>query len=314
MLDFVREYDPRRGDLLYGTKMPRAILQARWGQHWKAVAQQGTPTEQAEAQDMLDAGLLYICDRYNNHFELAEPATFKDAGVLAAKFPNREQQANVPGGKRDATAGEQARIQAYSTGLQGSRFAPAAAMQADKAKLAREGAGKKHFNTQRKWWEVVTGQKKDLTRERLALSANITQLAIRRACKFGIGMVAEDAAFSTAMVHFILDGLDMAKIATKDTIDGSWLLDQNKGRKDYVSITTSELRYVYRNWGKLSAKVNLYVKGNLVQAPWISDWKNLPTFDADYPVINAEKTLWDAYGQARTTKYGGNIPNKSLRG
>ena len=312
-MDFIREYDPRRGDLLYGIKMPRAIVQGKWQQHWQSVVKGKTASaqEKAEAQEKIDAGSLYICDRYNNHFELAEPQTYRTPNTLAGKFANLSQQTTTAGNKQ-LSADQQARIQAYASGIQASRFSPAAAMNAPSAKLALEGAEKAHFNKKRKWWEALTDQKRDLSRERAALSANVTQLAIRRACKFGIGMVGEDPQFKDAKIHFILDGLDMAKIATKDTIDGGWLLD--KGRKDYVSITTSELRYVYRNWGKLSSKVNLYVKGNLVEAPWVSDWKNLDTFDNQTPKINAEKALWDAYGQQRLAKYAGNIPDKSLRG
>jgi insecticidal toxin complex protein TccC len=59
----------------------------------------------------------------------------------------------------------------------------------------------------------------------------------------------------SAVVHFMLDGLDMNSVVSKSQ----------------QSITSSELRYLYRNREKLADKVLFYQEGKLVDAPWRTD-------------------------------------------
>ena len=112
------------------------------------------------------------------------------------------------------------------------------------------------------------------------------------------------------MVHFVLDGLDMNEVCTKGTRQS-----QGQGMlvaKTFVSITVSELRYVYRNWGKLGAKVMLYVNLQPVAAPWLTDWGVKAALGAIGGNVSARKDLWDAYGAQRLVKHAGALPDKSL--
>ncbi|WP_070269560.1 hypothetical protein [Duganella sp. HH101] len=105
-----------------------------------------------------------------------------------------------------------------------------------------------------------------------ALNTALWNKAIRRACKYGLEMVATDPIFTTrgAQVHFVLDGLgDLATVAQKKSLD-EILMRQSSSK--FVPITSSELCFVFRNWGKLRNIVRFWVNGLEVQAPWLSNW------------------------------------------
>ena len=88
----------------------------------------------------------------------------------------------------------------------------------------------------------------------------------KRGSKSGIEMVAQQPDNVARRIHFILDGMDMGGVVNKDT------------RLHGDSITSSELRYIYRNWNRLKNKVIFYRDGKVVTSPW-----------------QAEETLWNNY-------------------
>lgn len=86
------------------------------------------------------------------------------------------------------------------------------------------------------------------------------KLLWKRSSKLGIEMAASDAGNK---IHFVLDGLDYSAILSKQGYEGQ-------------SVTSSELRYVYRNRLRLNEKIHFYEKGEEVPAPWVSNptqWK-----------------------------------------
>jgi hypothetical protein len=88
-------------------------------------------------------------------------------------------------------------------------------------------------------------------------------LAIRRACKFGI----EDAVTRRrCRVHYVLDTITMQDVIDKKTFD---LYSGGKG----VPITTSELRFLFRNWNKYrgTGKIIFYRNFNECDPPWTSE-------------------------------------------
>ncbi|QWZ75364.1 hypothetical protein [Enterobacter roggenkampii] len=78
----------------------------------------------------------------------------------------------------------------------------------------------------------------------------------KRGSKNGIEMIAQQSSDSKRRLHFILDGLNVQGVINKD--------------KNFygLKITASELRYIYRNWGRLKDKVIFYLNGEVVKAPW----------------------------------------------
>ena len=95
--------------------------------------------------------------------------------------------------------------------------------------------------------------------------------AIRRGCKFGLQMICRqlNATLPNSKVHFLLDAMDMDSVidntpATKD------MYGQNY---QYVYITYTELRSVYRYWDKFDHnKIHFYLNGEDVGPPWKNDW------------------------------------------
>jgi len=89
-------------------------------------------------------------------------------------------------------------------------------------------------------------------------------LAIRRACKFGL----EDAVSrrKSTCVHYILDEITMQDVTDKKTFP---LYSGGTG----VPITTSELRFLFRNWNRYrnSGKIIFYRAFNVCAAPWSTD-------------------------------------------
>ena len=88
-------------------------------------------------------------------------------------------------------------------------------------------------------------------------------LAVRRACKFGIDYVLN--RYASAWVHYVLDEIVMDEVVAKTVRP---LFTGTTG----VPVTTSELRYLFRNWNRLkTANIRFYLNGSVVPAPWVSD-------------------------------------------
>jgi hypothetical protein len=92
---------------------------------------------------------------------------------------------------------------------------------------------------------------------------------IRKACKHGMDFILREDC--DAHLHFILDTLsedNYIKVIMKQREYG------------YVAYTYSELRYLYKNWERLSQsdRIHFYIKLEEVPAPWlVNAWpKHLP--------------------------------------
>ena len=118
-------------------------------------------------------------------------------------------------------------------------------------------------------------------------------LALRRACKFGIGFIVS----CNQRVHFVLDDINMWDVTTKR------LVNLPGGEGPRVSITTSELTYVYRNWSTLKGKVLFYRRTVEVPPPWT--WDEVIEFDGmpkqDPPTV---KAMWEMYDAERKKRNG----------
>lgn len=105
-------------------------------------------------------------------------------------------------------------------------------------------------------------------------------LAIRRACKFGMEYVM---AFKSGRIHYILDKIAMQEVLNKHV---RTLGNGSTG----VPITTSELRFLFRNWhwfrGKLGNTLIFWDQDAIVNPPWCK-----------------EPELWISYAHYLLSKY-----------
>jgi hypothetical protein len=300
MPGFLDDFSPANGDLVYGITPARNAYISAWEQ---SVMSRYQGAQNDAAKDTLFKELeakaknWHTLDSYNNYYAVPVAGEVKPTQVLDA-LKSRYESATEP------------RVKAYLQSLIVSRYSPAVVSSAPQQKVSQEGYRRDHFNDPRSGAEKFFGVHKDKAnekREGRALAQNLNYLAIRRACKFGIGLLAEDSVFVQmgAKIRFVLDGLDMREVATKATRDSNTGVDQ--GTKQAVSITVSELRYAFRNWGKLNNTVVLYVNLQPVQAPWLTDWGPMNCIaGAGNPTIRAEKALWSAYEAQRIQKHGVN--------
>ena len=111
-------------------------------------------------------------------------------------------------------------------------------------------------------------------------AALIQLAAVRRACKFGIEYISQR---SDSVVHYILD-----EIIAKDVVDQTTY--SNFLGKKGVPITTSELRFLFRNWYHLkyramNKRLYFYKDQKFVRAPWYGD----PALWLPYALYRVEK-------------------------
>jgi hypothetical protein len=304
-MSFIDDFDPTRGDVIYGISPARMAYRNAWQAVHMAHINNTTPPTDPHYVKVAALG-WHQMDEYNNYFGIpAISNTGSGAGALAHLGT---KSTAVP---TDARGSENPnRLQQYQSRLATSRYSPASVFQSAKTKLAQEGYAANQFSDPRNTLQKLLGLAKSKSSACQALEQSRNYLAIRRACKFGIGLVATGDQFQNAIVHFVLDGLNMREVCTKATRQS-----QTGGLlapKTFVSITVSELRYVYRNWGTLNGKVVLYVNLQAVAAPWVTDWGTKAALATIGGTVTAEKALWDAYAADRVTKYPGGVPNKSL--
>ncbi|MCG8609740.1 MAG: hypothetical protein MI864_04310 [Pseudomonadales bacterium] len=185
------------------------------------------------------------CDEYNNHFGIGNGNAFR--GIRDLSNSNKRSHVIDYTGKqrpRSNSTNQKMFQQVYHDTLMNSSFAPNTVFNLNESQLKKE--------------------KRD-GRDLLELQWS---KSIRKACKHGIKMIATQPAFTTggAKIHFVLDGMgDLTKVAFKEPLNKS---------APYVSITSSELTFVYRNWEKLNLEscVNFYVNAQRVPAPWNDHW------------------------------------------
>lgn len=124
-----------------------------------------------------------------------------------------------------------------------------------------------------------------------ALAAAAKELAIRRSCKFGIDYSVKTGA----QIHYILDGLDMKIVAAKDLLDKTIRMHHGPDLHfKKVSICTSELRFLFRNWQRLAPtkQVRFYSAFKETLAPWTHIFwaPSLPHW-AEYAAHRVEKAI-----------------------
>ncbi len=118
---------------------------------------------------------------------------------------------------------------------------------------------------------------------------------IRRECKIGLNSAKLNPNLK---IHFCLDGLNMSEVLSKDNCNGK-------------KITSTELRYVYRNWKELSEKVIFMKGGQRVKAPWEQEpevwqayqpksWNNLGTLQKKEEQTNKKRKLFDILKNKKT--------------
>jgi hypothetical protein len=123
------------------------------------------------------------------------------------------------------------------------------------------------------------------------LLAAARELAIRRSCKFGIEYALSHS--SSPMIHYVLDGMDMLKVATKEWFDKT--IPKSGGSITFrkVSICTSELRYLFRNWGRISltGRIKFYYNYTEIVPPWTDAFFKSAQQWAEYAQRMATKHL-----------------------
>ncbi|PHM45768.1 T3SS effector EspK [Xenorhabdus mauleonii] len=91
-----------------------------------------------------------------------------------------------------------------------------------------------------------------------------------RKCKGGLSWVVTDSdpIAQKIKVHFILDGLDMRSIVSKQPY-----VNNKTGEVSKTSITASELRWIYRNRHnpKVKQKIHFWFEGKPTIPPWESE-------------------------------------------
>ena len=266
---FENNVDLRRGDLVYGIQPGRCHAKYR-----------------------LINGYGRFCDQYNNHYGIGTGKAFK--AVKRDNLSKRKgrrwvnayvrgtHQLNAPSNLPDQGSDREVTMDmanAYFDTLMGSRFSPDHAFDVPLNKLQKEKNDNSWGETELRWMK-----------------------SIRRACKSGIHMVATHPTFVNrqAKIHFVLDFMgDLKKVALKEPL-------HDDGRK-YVSITTSELRYVFRNWTTpnimLRDVVKLYVNAKEVNAPWVEDWT---LRDCSNKIVHSGFQYWHRYELSRRLLKGKN--------
>jgi len=119
------------------------------------------------------------------------------------------------------------------------------------------------------------------------------ELAIRRSCKFGIEYVL--TLDKGATIHYVMDGMDMLKVAQKDWFDKTIPKSGAAIKFRKISICTTELRYLFRNWGRISktGRVKFYHNFIHINPPWTQDFFKSTRQWADYAKHLVEKKLAD---------------------
>ncbi len=280
---FLVNFSPENGDLMYGLRDSRTEYLNAWEQYIM-----GDMDRLVRFKTLVQGNQKpnwNIIDNYNDYFFLGGAVDFgskgsysKAVGQMNARIHTvfKDTVDKNPGNNFPSKTSEQLlQRTSYAQDLQKSRFSPARVLEAPSDKVGSEGFTKN-----------LSGSKK------AAQEQNRSYLAIRRACKFGIAMVATSAAFVGCTIHFVLDGLDLKDVAQKNPRVGY-------GGRTAVSITTSELRYVYRNWNDLRNRLKFYVNLDEVAAPWVQDWSLIPIGQTLPNPLKAYRDEWLAYGQER---------------
>lgn len=143
------------------------------------------------------------------------------------------------------------------------------------------------------------------------LKAAAKELAIRRSCKFGIDYAVKSKAF----IHYILDDMDMTIVASRALLDKTIRpLHGSAIHFKKVSICTTELRYLFRNWERYGRdkQVRFYYNLTEVVPPWTDVYwdKSLPHW-ATYAAHRVDKAIERT--RSRSRDMGGIYLQAALR-
>lgn len=106
---------------------------------------------------------------------------------------------------------------------------------------------------------------------------------IRKSCKFGLKYVTQVLP-QNSTVHFILDEFPTDEAVVKK--------EKHEGR---ISITISELRWVFREWPTIQNRVIFYLNSTQVTAPW-----------------NRNPEPWRRYAEERFEKYRKKLQERGI--
>lgn len=233
MPDLKDSFDLFRGDLLYGQSRDRGAALIYLPREMGV----NGPVMQAA----IDAGAWITVDNLNVptspddehkvYRKVAKDDYWEDVvkaqkGQFATHVADTESS-----GTQKFRSGEYAvALDKYYKDIKRHKFSPLSSFDAPRDKLEAEG-----------WKNAGESLRKDRY-----------YLAIRRACKFGIEHVASQS--SGALIHFILNRFDQGD-GWSDVLNKKPI---NVRGREAVLITYSELRFVYKNWGRFKSKVIFY--------------------------------------------------------
>ncbi|HEX2887388.1 hypothetical protein [Vineibacter terrae] len=248
-------------DVLYGVSDWRDKYLDKWIAHKKQEVQaSGGVVTVGMLLQLEDLAKKALINYYN------QPITMVEAKFITSQTLARKILANVtsvPG------------TDIYIDELLKSRYSPISVR--DNKSISRMP---KNDNRVPGDYDAFVAMLKDALTKQTALDAAL-YLAIRRACKFGIEYVME---YRGGTIHYIIDGITMADVVGKTE------MPINMGLQTGVPITTSELRFIFRNWHWFREKVDdglvFWFKDTPTTAPWITDPK-----------------LWIPYAAQRIRKY-----------
>lgn len=180
------------------------------------------------------------------------------------------------GDRGDQQSGSDPFITAFWEKLKQHRFSPLEVFKMSNAKVKKEG-----------WYP-------DLEKDRY-------YLAIRRACKFGIENVL-NAASPDAKIHFVLDLF--SRNLGERMVQATYKMQVTARSRTAIPITTSEIRYAYRNWHRLKDRMIFYYKFANDCAPWEDDTRRASWIGSDgRPYVYTFRNLWGIYGDSRSGRY-----------
>lgn len=275
MCQFKKDFAPWKGDLLYGKSKTREKYIKKY-----------MTAEQGEFVDGED-GAQGTMDDYNDDLGTDDEKNFK------SNDPKALEEAMKRGAKDSQLIG----IDAMRQRALKSRFSPTGVFDPKRTPDARLKGEFKEVKV------IGTGAKP--VPDDVWLAQSRKQLAIRRMCKFGIAFVAKNEDFldQGAMLRFALDGLDLEAVVSKaPRTSGSqvkWSGAPDMVVPTYVPVTTSELRYICRHWDELKARVQFYVEGERVSAPWMADYTIPDCFGGS---VTSAKASWEKYLEKREGK------------
>jgi hypothetical protein len=130
------------------------------------------------------------------------------------------------------------------------RFSPST-LTGNPKDLHEKIAKSKHFTDGRSKATTPNQIEKNLVKDK-----QLMWEGIRKACKFGTEYFTRNG-----VIHYLIDGIDMEWVVEKR-------LDHNTGK---MPICTSEIRYIFRNWGVFSGRIKFYRKNVECTPPWYED-------------------------------------------